>query len=78
MKHEEELDEFFKVCTGIVQLHIEHLDVAGGSTAHLPVGRILHGVRVGTHKADLGTLDSAREAFLKVLDDVLFGSPVAT
>jgi len=58
------------------QLDVEDFDVARHSAANLSVGRILHPVGIGIHKADLGVGDAPGVFFLKVLDDVFFGSPV--
>ena len=59
------------------EFDVQNLDVASGSTTDLAVGRILHAVRVGIHKADLCIGDASGMLFLKILDNVFFGTPVA-
>jgi len=59
------------------QLDVQDLNVAGPSAADLAIRRILHPVRIGIHKADLGVRDASGVFLLKVLYDVFFGSPVA-
>jgi len=78
VKGEEELNERFKEFgRWIRQLDIQDFDVSSSATAHLTIRRILHRVLVRAHESDLGVFDAARKLFLKVLDDVLFGTPVA-
>jgi len=62
---------------GFRQFDGQDLDVARRSAADLAVGRVLHALRVGIHKTDLGVGDASGVFLLKVLDDVFFGSPVA-
>ena len=59
------------------QFDVQDLDVAGRSAADLAVGGILHPVRVGVHKADLGVGDATGVFLLKILNNVFFGPPVA-
>mmetsp|Transcript_567 Transcript_567/g.1246 ORF Transcript_567/g.1246 Transcript_567/m.1246 type:complete len:202 (+) Transcript_567:398-1003(+) len=71
------LEDFRRLRGLLSQLDVEDLDVARPAAADLTVGGILHPVRVRVHEADLGVGDAPRVLLLEVLDDELFGPPVA-
>jgi len=76
-KPHEVLEDFRRLRGLLRQLDIEDLDMARPAAADLTVGGILHPVRVRVHEADLGLGDAPRVLLLEVLDDELFGPPVA-
>jgi len=71
------LEDFGRGRRLLRQLDAQDLDVARRTAAYLAVTGIFHSVGIGIHKADLGVGNDAGVPFLKVLDDVLFGAPVA-
>jgi hypothetical protein len=73
-----ESHEMLKVALDrLLEFYVQDLDVAGTSGAHLTVRRILHGLGIGRHESDLCILDAVGKPLLKVLDDKLFGTPIA-
>ena len=78
MKHEKELDEVLKMFIGLCKFHVQDFNVRRCSRTHLAVGRILHGIRIGTHEPYGRRGNRIRKSLLKVLDNVFFCAPIAT
>jgi hypothetical protein len=77
MKHEKEFNQFLKVLVRIIQFNLQDFHVTRRTGADLTVRRILDSIRIRTHETDNRSLDRIWESLLKVLDDVLFSTPVA-